>query len=79
VTGAVEKPTELMAERLVLTKRERDIVAAILDGCSNRGIAERLGTSEQTVKNQLSALYAKAGVSSRLELAAYALKHRLLR
>lgn len=67
----------LTRRRVALTRREREIVDAILEGCSNRRIAERLGTSEQTVKNQLSALYLKLGVSSRLELAAYASKHRV--
>jgi len=60
-----------------LTRRERELIAHIAEGCSNYTIAARLGTSEQTVKNQLSALYTKLGVSSRLELAAYARRHHL--
>jgi DNA-binding NarL/FixJ family response regulator len=78
-TVQVRNAAGVMARRVVLTRRERQILEALLEGCSNRAIAQRLGTSEQTVKNQLSALYAKVGVSSRLELAAHALKHRLLR
>jgi DNA-binding NarL/FixJ family response regulator len=53
---------------LRLTRRERQIVDLLLEGCANKEIATRLGVSDQTVKNQLSALYLKAGVSSRLEL-----------
>lgn len=52
-----------------LTPRERQLVDAILDGVDNREIAQRLGVKEQTVKNQLTALYRKTGASSRLELA----------
>jgi DNA-binding NarL/FixJ family response regulator len=51
-----------------LTPRERDISRAILAAESNRAIAERLGITEQSVKNRLSKLYRKLGVSSRLEL-----------
>lgn len=61
-----------------LTARERQLVAAVSDGCTNREIAARFGVSEQTVKNQLSVLFQKIGVSSRLELAMYAVRHRLL-
>jgi DNA-binding NarL/FixJ family response regulator len=52
-----------------LTRREREIVAALLDGCSNSQMAARFGVREQTIKNQLSTLFAKVGVSTRLELA----------
>ncbi len=53
-----------------LTNRERALVTEILAGRSNRAIARNLGISEQTVRNQLTTLFRKAGVSSRLELAA---------
>ena len=59
-----------MTVRPRLTPRERDLLHAILEGCSNKEIAARLGIGVQTVKNRLSALYAKFGVTSRLELAA---------
>jgi len=61
----------------MLTPRERQIVSAILDGQTNKEIADRFGISDQTVKNQLRTLYAKLGVSGRLQLAMYAVKHRL--
>lgn len=51
-----------------LTPRERQIVDAILDAASNKAIAARLGITEQSVKNRLTALYRKIGVTSRLEL-----------
>jgi DNA-binding NarL/FixJ family response regulator len=66
-----------MSVRPRLTPRERDLLHGILDGCSNKAIAARLGISVQTVKNRLAVLYAKCGVSTRLELALYATRHRL--
>jgi DNA-binding NarL/FixJ family response regulator len=53
---------------LRLTPREREIVDAMLEAASNKVIAARLGISEQSVKNRLTALYRKLGVASRLEL-----------
>lgn len=53
---------------VTLTPREREIAEAILGAASNKAIAERLGISEQSVKNRLTSLYKKIGVASRLEL-----------
>jgi DNA-binding NarL/FixJ family response regulator len=57
-------------DHLPLTRRERDLAGEILKGRSNRAIAAAFRVSEQTVRNQLTALYRKLGVASRLELAA---------
>ena len=57
-----------------LTNRELEIVAAVLSGEENKEIAERLKIGHQTVKNHLSAIFDKVGVSSRLELALFAAK-----
>jgi DNA-binding NarL/FixJ family response regulator len=66
----------LMPDTRPLTPRERQLVKAVAEGCTNKEIAARLGLSVQTVKNQLSSLYAKLGVSTRLGLAVYIMKHR---
>jgi DNA-binding NarL/FixJ family response regulator len=55
-----------------LTKRERQIVDALLRGYTNKEIAQRLGVSDQTIKNQLTVLYRKVGVGGRLELVLWA-------
>jgi DNA-binding NarL/FixJ family response regulator len=52
-----------------LAERERQIAEGITHGLSNRAIAERLGVSERTIKNQLTVIYEKLEVASRLELA----------
>ncbi len=51
-----------------LTPREREIVDAMLTAASNKDIAARLGITEQSVKNRLTALYRKLGVSGRVGL-----------
>jgi two-component system nitrate/nitrite response regulator NarL len=65
------------ARRFNLTHRERDIVTAIVAGQSNKDIADQLRISTQTVKHHLTSIFDKTGVSSRLELAMFALRHRL--
>lgn len=60
-----------------LTKRELGVIAAVVSGATNRDISEELGLSEQTVKNYLSHIFDKVGVSNRLELALYAMHHKL--
>lgn len=61
-----------------LSPREKQVIGFILEGCTNREIAATLQTSEQVVKNHLSRIFDKVGVYNRLELALYALNHRLL-
>ena len=63
---------------MMLTRREIQIVGAIVEGASNKGIGQQFGLSEQTVKNHISHIFDKVGVSTRLELALYAVHHKLL-
>lgn len=60
-----------------LTRREKSIIACLIQGWRNREIAHHLRITEQTVKNYLRAIYDKVGVSDRLELALYAIHQRL--
>jgi two-component system nitrate/nitrite response regulator NarL len=64
-------------EKFGLTPRELEIVSAIVRGSSNRTIATQFAISEQTVKNHLSSIFDKMGVSNRLELALKAVKYHL--
>lgn len=61
-----------------LTPKEIKIVALIVQGCKNKEIALRLGTTEQVIKNYLRSVYDKTGVSDRLELALFTIHHRIL-
>lgn len=55
----------------MLTNQERTIVEHIAEGLTNRQIAERMFLAEKTVKNYVSNLLAKMGMSRRSEAAAY--------
>ncbi len=61
-----------------LTPRELEVVACIVEGCSNRDIATQFAISEETVKRHLSNVFDKTGVSTRLELALFAIAHKLV-
>ena len=58
-----------------LTAREREVLAGIADGKSNREIARLLRVSEKTVKAHVSAVLAKLGVQDRTQAAIYAVRH----
>lgn len=53
-----------------LTEAESEVLELVLQGLSNRAIAERRGTSRRTVANQIQSSFRKLGVSSRAELMA---------
>lgn len=61
-----------------LTARELEVVSAIVAGYTNKDVAQKFAISEDTVKRHLSNIYDKLGVSNRLELALFALKHHLV-
>lgn len=60
-----------------LTPRELQIVSAVVAGYANREIAEHFKISEDTVKHHLSNIFDKVGVSTRLELALFAVNQSL--
>jgi DNA-binding NarL/FixJ family response regulator len=62
-----------------LTPRELEVVQCIVEGCSNKDIARQFSISEETVKRHLSNTFDKTGVSTRLELALFAIAHKLIR
>jgi DNA-binding NarL/FixJ family response regulator len=67
----------LREQSAVLSLREREIVVLVAQGYKNKEMAERMFISEQTVKNHLHNIFAKLGVSDRLELALYAIHNNL--
>ena len=62
---------------LSLTDREREVINLIAEGLKNKQIADRLFISQTTVTHHLSSIYAKLGVSDRLELVVYAFANKL--
>ncbi|HEY7061770.1 MAG TPA: response regulator transcription factor [Chloroflexota bacterium] len=61
-----------------LSEREREVLALIARGCTNREIAERLVISEKTAGHHVSHILDKLGLSRRSEAAVYAVRKRLV-
>jgi two-component system nitrate/nitrite response regulator NarL len=59
--------------KVLLSKREQDVVAWVIEGMTNREVAKGLSLSEHTVKNYLFRIFDKLGVSNRAELIVYTL------
>jgi DNA-binding NarL/FixJ family response regulator len=60
-----------------LTARERDVLARVAEGLSNRAIAEALGITERTARTHVSNVLAKLGLASRTQAALFAVQHGL--
>jgi DNA-binding NarL/FixJ family response regulator len=60
-----------------LTARERDVLARVAQGLSNRAIAETLGITERTARTHVSNVLAKLGLASRTQAALFAVQHGL--
>ena len=80
VTGKVlERLRESRAEDPALaslTEQERKVLVGLAEGKTNRDIGESLFLSEKTVKNYVSRILDKLGLSRRAEAAAYMAKHK---
>ena len=80
VTGKVlERLRESRAEDPALaslTEQERKVLIGLAEGKTNRDIGESLFLSEKTVKNYVSRILDKLGLSRRAEAAAYMAKHK---
>lgn len=76
VIDAVRGGASIEDERLArLSPRERDVLACLARGLSNRGISEQLYVSEKTVKTHVSSILSKLRVSDRTQAAVYALRN----
>jgi DNA-binding NarL/FixJ family response regulator len=61
-----------------LTERETDVLKLMTSGISNREIAKALGIGDGTVRNHVSSIFSKLGVSDRTKAVLYALQKRLV-
>jgi DNA-binding NarL/FixJ family response regulator len=68
---AADQPV-LSEELAMLTTREREILDLVASGASNQEIAGQLFISEKTVRNHLTAIFDKIGVTSRSQAIVYA-------
>jgi DNA-binding NarL/FixJ family response regulator len=71
----IEAPLAAAVEPL--TNRELEVLRLLGTGAANREIAERLSLTEGTVKNYVSAILAKTGLSDRTQAALYAVRRGL--
>lgn len=72
------QPMVQPAAAAVLSARECEVLALVVEGCSNQRIAEELGIALNTVKNHIRSILAKLGVRNRAQAAAYAITHGLI-
>ena len=63
--------------RDTLTPREREVLALVAEGASNREIAQRLVVSERTARTHVSAILTKLGLVSRTQAALWAVREGL--
>lgn len=61
-----------------LTEREREVLALVARGYTNKQIADTLYVSEKTARNHVSHILEKLGLSRRSEAAAFAVEHKLV-
>lgn len=64
--------TAALLESVRMTKRERQVIALIADGCTNKEIAERLHLSPYTVKSHVHNILEKLSLHTRVQIARYA-------
>jgi len=89
-TGALEKTVARMFQKerkepaspaehnYGLTRRELQIIGALVEGQTNKDIAATFGVSEYTVKHHLTNVFDKLGVYNRVELVLFAISHHLV-
>lgn len=61
-----------------LSAREKQVLALIVEGLSNEGIAEQLTISQATARHHVSACITKLGAANRTQAAVLAVKHNLI-
>jgi DNA-binding NarL/FixJ family response regulator len=66
---------ETKTKKFGLTPRELEVIPTLVKGFSNKEIAAHWKITEDTVKHHLSSIFDKTGVSTRLELALFAVNH----
>ncbi|PKM77585.1 MAG: DNA-binding response regulator [Firmicutes bacterium HGW-Firmicutes-15] len=65
-------------DEIKLTRREKDVLTLLVQGSSNKNIADIMFISEKTVKNHLTSIFRKLGVKDRTQAAVYALKNNMV-
>ncbi len=72
------RPVPDLKATTVLSDRECEVLALVVEGFTNRRIGEELGIARNTVKNHLRSIYAKLNVDNRTQAAAHAVRYGLV-
>ena len=73
-----ELQREARSKDKLLSTREIEVLCALAEGLYNKEIASKLQISEKTVKNHVSNIFKKIGVSDRTQAAVYAIRHKFV-
>lgn len=73
-----ELQKEARSKDKLLSTREIEVLCALAEGLYNKEIASKLQISEKTVKNHVSNIFKKIGVSDRTQAAVYAIRHKFV-
>jgi DNA-binding NarL/FixJ family response regulator len=76
-SGPVRGRGSARASLASLTGREREVLAGVARGLSNKAIADELGMAERTARTHVSNILAKLGLTSRTQAALFAVQHGL--
>ncbi|MEU9288555.1 AAA family ATPase [Streptomyces sp. NPDC048275] len=74
-TNAVRHRTAVLPEWGNLTESERKLIPLVVDGLTNRAIADRLYVSVHTVNTHMKHIFTKLGINTRVELTRLAIEH----
>jgi DNA-binding CsgD family transcriptional regulator len=74
----VVRAPDAAAPDLNLTARERDVLALLAEGASNRQVAQRLGISVHTAKFHVGSLLDKLDATGRTDAVAHAARHGII-
>lgn len=75
MNGIQARPAADAAERESLSSREREVLALLASGASNKELARQLDVSESTIKIHIQHILRKLNITSRVQAAVYAIEH----
>lgn len=75
---AFHQQKQTQQEDMTLTEREKEVLLCLVEGLSNKEIADRLFISDKTVKIHVSKIFKKLNVKSRSQVVIHAVQHQLV-
>ncbi len=78
VTGALATPRVVLDVEVPLTQRESEVLKQLVNGLTNKEIAQALDISYETVKEHVQHILRKIGVTDRTQAAVWAVRNNLV-